>query len=67
MAVRRSMRSVLLALVAAAAFAWSAIHHFDVAPSEMLDILWMSLALLAIAMLLAVLVLALRALHRRRR
>jgi hypothetical protein len=67
MAVRRSLRTVLLALVAAAVFAWSAIHHFDVAPAEMLNILWMSLALVAIAMLLAVLVLALRALFQRRR
>lgn len=67
MAVRRSMRTVVLALVAAAAFGWSAIHHFDVAPSEMLDILWMSLALVAIVMLLAAVVLALRALFRRRR
>ncbi len=67
MAVRRSLRTVLLALVAAAVFAWSAIYHFDVAPAEMLNMLWMSLALVAIAMLLAVLVLALRALLQRRR
>lgn len=65
--LRRNMRTVFLALVAVGAFAWSAIHHFDVAPAEILDMLWMSLALLVVTMMLAVLAMGLRAMFRKRR
>jgi TRAP-type C4-dicarboxylate transport system permease small subunit len=67
MALRRNVRTIFLALVATAVFAWSAIQHFDVAPADLYSMLWMSLALVALAMLLAALVLAIRALLRIRR
>jgi hypothetical protein len=66
MAIRRSWRTVFLALLASAVFAWSAIYHFDVAPAVMLDILWMSLSVVAIAMLCAALAVAIKLLFRSR-
>jgi hypothetical protein len=53
-------------MLASAAFAWSAISHFDVAPAEMLEILWMSLSVVGLAMLGAALLLLLRSLFRTR-
>ncbi len=67
MALRRNVRTLILALAATAVFAWSAIQYFDVAPADLYSMLWMSLGLVGLAMLLAALVLAIRALFRIRR
>ena len=66
MARRRAWRSLFLAILAAAAFAWSAIYHFDVPPAEMLDILWMSLSVVGLAIVGAALLLLLRSVFRTR-
>ncbi len=67
MALRRNLRTLFLALAASAVFAWSAIRQFNVAPAELYGMLWMSLTVVVVAMLLAALVLAIRALFRSRR
>ena len=67
MALRRNLRTLALALAATAVFAWCAVSYFDVAPAELYKVFWMSLGLVAVAMLLAALVLAIRLLFRRRR
>ena len=66
MARRRAWRTLLLALLASASFAWTAIYQFDVAPTQMLEILWMSLSVVALAILGAALLLLLRSLFSRR-
>ena len=66
MAIRRTWRTLFLALLAALTFAWSAIYHFDVAPAQMLEILWLSLSVVALAILGAALVSFLRCLFSRR-
>jgi TRAP-type C4-dicarboxylate transport system permease small subunit len=66
MARRRAWRTPLLAILASAAFAWSAIYHFDVAPAEMLDLLWLSLSVVGLAILAAALLLLLRSVFRTR-
>ena len=66
MATRRTWRTLFLALLASLTFAWSAIQHFDVAPAQMLEILWLSLSVVALAILGAALVSFLRCLFSRR-
>jgi lipopolysaccharide export LptBFGC system permease protein LptF len=67
----RQRRSLLLALLASAVLAWSAIYHFDIPPREMAQLLLYSAAgvlgiMLCAAVFVALLVL-LRTLWRRRR
>ncbi len=66
MARRRHWRTIFLALVACATFAWSAVYQFDVEPAVLLEILLMSVSLVGLAMLAAVLALFIRALFKPR-
>lgn len=46
-------KTVLLALLAAATFVYSAIFHFDVAPRVMLDFFWQSAVMVVLAIVCA--------------
>lgn len=64
MARRKHWRTIILALLACATFAWSAVYHFDVEPAVLLDILLMSLSVVGLAMLAAIVVVVIRALFK---
>ncbi len=51
----RNIKTIVLALVATGCLLWSAIYTFDVAASEILGYLWMSLALLLVLIVLSLL------------
>lgn len=65
MARRRYWRTLALAVLACGTFAWSAIYHFDVEPEVLLEILYMSLSVVGLAMLGALLVVLVKALFKR--
>lgn len=62
---RGHLRTVILAVTAAAAFVYAAIFDFDVDPHVMLDFFLMSAALLVVAMVLGAVVAGILTLVRR--
>lgn len=63
--MRKNIRTVFLALVATATFAWSAIDIFDADPAELWDFLQMSLLGLLVIIAFAAMMAALLKLLRR--